>query len=44
MEFFDSHAHYNDEKYDDDREVILKRIYEEGITRIVCVRIQYREK
>ncbi len=37
MEFFDSHAHYNDEKYDEDREEIIKRIYEEGITHTVCV-------
>lgn len=37
MEFFDSHSHYNDEKYDVDREGILKEIYKEGITRTVCV-------
>lgn len=37
MEFFDSHAHYNDEKYDEDREEIIKKIYEEGITHAVCV-------
>ena len=29
MEFFDSHSHYNDEKYDEDREKIIKKIYEE---------------
>lgn len=37
MEFFDSHSHYNDEKYDEDRENILKEIYNEGITRTVCI-------
>ena len=37
MEFFDSHSHYNDEKYDKDRDNLLKNIYEEGITRTVCV-------
>ena len=37
MEFFDSHAHYNDEKYDEDREEIIKKIYEDGITHAVCV-------
>ena len=37
MKFFDSHSHYNDEKYDEDRESLLKNIYEEGITRTVCV-------
>ena len=37
MEFFDSHAHYNDEKYDLDRESIINEIYNEKITRTVCV-------
>ena len=38
MEFFDSHAHYNDEKFDDDRWKIIKDIYEEGkVTRFVTV-------
>ena len=37
MEFFDSHAHYNDEKYDLDREEIIKSIYEDQITKAVCV-------
>lgn len=37
MEFFDSHAHYNDEIFDKDREVVLDRLYnEDNITRIVC--------
>ena len=37
MEFFDSHAHYNDEKFDDDRIELLKRLYnQDKITRIVC--------
>lgn len=37
MEFFDSHSHYNDEKYDEDRKNILKEIYNEGITKTVCI-------
>lgn len=36
MEFFDSHSHYNDEKFDEDREEIIKSVYEEGITKILC--------
>lgn len=37
MEFFDSHAHYNDERFDEDREAILERLYnEDKITRIIC--------
>ncbi len=36
MEFFDSHSHYNDEKFNEDREQIIKETYEAGITKIVC--------
>ena len=36
MEFFDSHAHYNDEKFNEDRESIIKNVYEEGITKFIC--------
>lgn len=35
MEFFDSHAHYNDEKFDEDREEILIAIRQDGITKVV---------
>ena len=37
MEFFDSHSHYNDEKFEKDRNNIIKSIYNEGITKTVCV-------
>ena len=37
MEFFDSHAHYNDEKFDQDRDEIIKKIYQENVTKITCV-------
>lgn len=37
MEFFDSHAHYNDEKFEQDRNEIINNIYEDGITRVICV-------
>ena len=37
MEIFDSHAHYDDEKFNEDREEIIKSIYEEGITK--CINI-----
>ena len=36
MELFDTHAHYNDEKFEKDREQIIKQTYEQGITKIVC--------
>lgn len=36
MEFFDSHAHYNDEKFDEDREQIINDTYNAGITKFVC--------
>ncbi len=35
MEFFDSHAHYNDEKFEQDRNELIKKIYSEGITKII---------
>jgi len=35
VEFFDSHAHYDDEKFDEDREKLIKDIYEFGITSFV---------
>ncbi len=37
MELFDTHCHYNDEKFDEDREEIIKLIYEAGITKAVVV-------
>ena len=36
MELFDTHAHYNDEKFEKDREEIIKKTYETGITKFVC--------
>lgn len=36
MEFFDSHAHYNDEKFELDRNEILEKIYAENVTQITC--------
>lgn len=36
MELFDTHAHYNDEKFEKDREEIIKQTYKQGITKIVC--------
>lgn len=32
MEFFDSHAHYDDEKFNNDREELIKNIYDSNIT------------
>lgn len=36
MELFDSHAHYNDIKFEKDREELLKSIYDSGVTSIIC--------
>ena len=36
MELFDSHSHYNDEKFNEDREKIIKETYEAGVTKFVC--------
>ena len=35
MELFDSHAHYNDERFDGNREEILEKAYTEGVTSIL---------
>ena len=36
MEFFDSHSHYNDEKFNEDRKKVIENTYKEGITKFVC--------
>lgn len=36
MEFFDSHSHYNDDKFNEDREDIIEKTYESGVTKFVC--------
>ncbi len=35
MEFFDSHAHYDDERFDEDRDSIIMDIYNSGVTGII---------
>lgn len=35
MEFFDSHAHYDDEKFDEDRFKVIEEIYNSGVTKLV---------
>lgn len=35
MEFFDSHAHLNDEKFNNDRGEIIKKLKEEGISNFI---------
>lgn len=35
MKFFDSHAHLNDEKFDEDREEIIEKIHREGIEKFI---------
>ena len=36
MELFDSHSHYNDEKFEKDREEVLKQVYDSGVTKLIC--------
>ena len=36
MEFFDSHSHYNDEKFNEDREQLIQETYNDGITKFIC--------
>lgn len=35
MKLFDSHSHYNDEKFDDDREEVLEQIHNSEVARLV---------
>ena len=37
MEFFDTHAHYDDTQFDNDREEVIKKIYKSGVTKCVNV-------
>jgi len=37
MEFFDSHSHYNDEKFEQERDKIIKKVYNENVTKTVCI-------
>lgn len=36
MSLFDTHSHYNDEKFDVDREEILNEVYKSGVTNLIC--------
>ncbi|MBQ2937418.1 MAG: TatD family hydrolase [Clostridia bacterium] len=35
MELFDSHSHLNDEKFNKDRDEVIKKIYESGVTNFI---------
>lgn len=37
MEFFDSHSHYNDESFNEDRNQLIKKTFNENITRMMCI-------
>lgn len=36
MELFDNHAHYNDEKFNEDKDEIIKQIFNSGVTKLIC--------
>lgn len=36
MQIFDSHAHYNDEKFELDREETLKKVLDAGVKNLIC--------
>lgn len=36
IELFDSHAHYNDEKFDEDRNELILKNYNNGIKKVAC--------
>ena len=35
MQLFDTHAHYNDEKFNEDGEEVIQAIYDSGVTKLV---------
>ena len=37
LKLFDTHAHYNDEAFNEDREEIIKKVYESGVEKTVVV-------
>lgn len=37
MKIFDTHAHYNDEKYDADRDILFAKMYEDGVKKVTLV-------
>lgn len=37
MKIFDTHAHYDDAKFDEDRENLLKEIYDFGVKKYVNI-------
>ena len=37
IEYFDTHAHYHDERFNEDREEVLEKIFESGVTRCIEV-------
>ena len=37
MRLFDTHAHYDDERFDDDREKVIKKIYDAGVNKCINV-------
>ncbi len=36
MQLFDSHAHYNDEKFNEDRQEVINQVYNSGVTNLIC--------
>lgn len=37
MEYFDTHAHYDDRAFDNDRDEVIKKAYSQGVTKVVDV-------
>ena len=35
MEYFDNHCHYDDEKFNEDREQLIKNVFDSGVTRMI---------
>ena len=35
MEYFDTHAHYDDDKFNEDREEVIEKIFNAGVTKCI---------
>ena len=35
LELFDNHAHYDDEKFNEDRDEVIRKVHESGVTKFI---------
>ena len=40
MKLFDAHCHYNDEKFDIDRDMLIKEVHDSGVVGMILFMLQ----